>query len=189
MNILTRKILSLLFVSGLYLNTFAQQQTLIGLNVNGEIFPNGFKPAAGLTFEKQLFTHSGFETGIFYRTEKTSVITTYIYAAGYQSYAYTFSLRYLAVPVLYKYYSRIINFSAGPVADFYIGWKQKNDGSPVRIENVEVGHKVNIGFLVKAGKLIALNKKFLLEPELRFGSDRTLENVSLGIGVAGKYRF
>jgi hypothetical protein len=91
--------------------------------------------------------------------------------------------------MLYKYYSKILNLSAGPTLDFYLGWKQKNNSSSTQISNLEVGRKVNVGFIVKAGKMIPLSKQFLLESELRFGSVQEFDNINLGIGIAGKYRF
>ncbi|RYX82018.1 PorT family protein [bacterium] len=189
MSISIRKIFSLLFAIGFSINAYSQQQSLIGLNVNSDVYPSKFRPSVGLTFEKQFLKHTGFETGLFYRTSQTSLITYVVNASGYNSYSSTFSQRYLTVPLLYKYYSKILNVSAGPIADVYLGWKQKNDGSLVQITNVEVGRKVNIGFLVKAGKMIPLSKKLLLEPELRFGSVYKFDEINLGIGIAGKYRF
>ena len=189
MNIFVRKIFSLLSAIGFSINAYSQQQSLIGLNVNGDVYPGKFRPSVGLTFEKQFLKHSGFETGLFYRTSKLSGVITYIDATSFQSHSFAVSQRYLTVPVLYKYYSKILNFSAGPTVDFYLGWKQKNDGSSVQIDNLEVGRKVNVGFLVKAGKMIPLSKQLLLEPELRFGSVQTFDDINLGIGIAGKYEF
>jgi hypothetical protein len=189
MNILLRKIFSLLFAIGFSINAYSQQQSLIGLNVNGDVYPSKFRPSVGLTFEKQFLIHSGFETGLFYRTSKLGGVITYIDASGSYSNSFVVSQRYLTIPVLYKYYSKILNFSAGPTVDFFLGWEQKDNGSSAQIDNLEVGRKVNVGFLVKAGKMIPLSKQLLLEPELRFGSVQTFDDINLGIGIAGKYRF
>lgn len=189
MNILVRNAFSLLFVIGFSINAYSQQQSLIGLNVNSDVYLKKFRPSVGLTFEKQFLEHMGFETGLYYRTSKLSGDITYIDESGFYSNSFVVSLRYLTVPVLYKYYSKFLNFSAGPTLDFYLGWKQKNNGSTAQINNLEAGRKVNVGFLVKAGKMIPLSKQFLLEPELRFGSVQKFNDITLGIGIAGKYRF
>lgn len=162
---------------------------MAGLNVNGEIYPGKFRPTVGLAFEKQLTKRTGVETGIYYQTSKSEGIITYIDAAGSYTYSLIVSEGQLAVPFLYKYYSGILNFSAGPALDFYLGWKQKDDGSPVRIENFDVNPEVKVGFLTKVSKVISLNKQFILEPELRFGSVQILDEAGLGIGISGKYRF
>jgi hypothetical protein len=178
-----------LSVFGLFLNAYSQRQTLIGIQLNGEIYPGTFRPAMGLTFEKQLTKHSGVETGILFRTEESSGTITYTDASGSQPYSFTVTEQHLNLPVLYKYYSNIINFSAGPMVDFYLGWKQEDDGSPLQIEDYDVDPKVKLGFLAKVSKVITLNKRFVLEPELRFGSVQTLEEAGLGIGIGWKYRF
>ena len=177
---------SFLFALGLFLNAYSQRQTLIGIQVNGEIYPGTFRPAMGLTFEKQFTKHSGFETGILFRTEESSGTITY---TGSPPYSFTVTEQHLNLPVLYKYYSSIINFSAGPMVDFYLGWKQENDDSPMQIEDYDVDPKVKLGFLAKVSKVITLNKRFVLEPELRFGSVQTLDEAGLGIGLGWKYRF
>jgi len=189
MYILLRNLFSLLFAIGFSMNAYSQQQSLIGLNVNGDVSPSKFRPSIGLTFEKQFLEHSGFETGLYYRTSNLSGVITYMDESGFYSNSFVVSQRYLTVPVLYKYYSKILNFSAGPTVDFYLGWKQKNNSLSTQISNLEVDRKVNVGFLVKAGKMIPLSKQFLLEPELRFGSVQEFDDINLGIGIAGKYRF
>jgi len=177
-----------LFVSLLCLNASSQKQIQAGLNANGEIYPDEFNPNIGLVLEKQLANRSGIETGIFYRTEKSDLIVTYTNPSGYYAYPVTIAQRYLNVPVLYKYYSKILNVLAGPTLDFYLGWKQSGDDESVRIGSFDVHPKVKAGFLIKASKPVPLSKQFLLEPELRFGSVDQLE-AAFGIGISGKYRF
>jgi hypothetical protein len=183
------KSLMFLFIIGFSINAYSQQQSLIGLNLNGDVYTRKFSPSVGLTFEKQLLKHSGFETGLFYQTSKLGGVTTYTTSSGSFDYSFEYSQQYLTAPVLYKYYSRFLNFGAGPVLNVYLGWKQKNNGSGFLIDNLGVSRKVNVGFLVKAGKMIPLSKHFILEPELRFGSIPYFDNITLGIGVAGKYKF
>lgn len=174
--------------------TYAQKQTLAGLNVNMNLYPDQIewnRLNVGATFEKQLGKHGGGETGLFYRNDQSTNVSSYSDASGSYSYSYslTTARRYLSVPVLYKYYSNRINFSAGPAFDFYLGSKQINNTFPYSIPFYEVNPKVRLGFLVKVSKTIPLWKQFILEPEIRFGSVQTLYEANLGIGIAGKYRF
>ncbi|MBD0288180.1 MAG: hypothetical protein ICV79_22555, partial [Flavisolibacter sp.] len=149
--------------------------------VNAAIYPYRFRPSIGLTFENQFSSYSGVETGLFYRIKKFSSIITYAGTSGSHSVAVL--EHHLNVPVLYKYYSRIINISVGPAIDFYIGWKQQKNESTILIQNYDVDPEVKLGFLAKVSKVIALNKQMILEPELRYSSIQRL-----GIGIAGKYR-
>jgi len=172
--------------------TYAQKQTLIGLNLNSNIYPDEIslnRVNIGATFETQLGKHSGGETGIYYHSKYSTNITSYTDASGSHSYSSTVARRYLTVPVLYKYYSKRINFSVGPSFDFYLGWKQKEDGSPVQIQSFTVNPKVRIGFLTKVSRSIPVSEKFIIEPELRFGSVQTIDQANVGLGIAGKYRF
>lgn len=173
----------LLFAFGLCSNAYTQSQTLVGININGEVYPNAFRPSAGFIFEKQFKKHNGFETGLFYRTERIGNFIINNASGSYTSSSLAVSQRYLNVPVLYKYYSSIINFSAGPALDFYVGWKQKKGESTNRITAYDVDPEVKLGFLIKASKVIPLRKQLILEPELRYGSVQ-----HVGIGIAGKYR-
>ncbi len=188
MKIFKRVYFILLFASGLFSHAFSQKQMLAGLNINGEIYSGGFIPAIGLTFEKQLTRHSGLETGLFYRTWKSSGVITYMDASGFFIYSLVVSQRHLSIPVLYKYYSNSINFSAGPTLDFYVGWKQKNRGSTVYIKDFSISPKVTAGFLGKVSKAFTLRKRLILEPEIRLEFIRTLNNAGYGVGIAGKYK-
>lgn len=164
-----------------------QSQTLIGINVNSEIYSGAFRPAIGVTLERQMTKHSGVETGLYYNTKLSKGTMTYTDASGTRSYAYTVAERQATVPVLYKYYSRVINFSAGPTVGFNVGWKQKEDELPFRINSYHVTPKVRVGSLVKVSKVVSLSERFVLEPEVRFSP--SVRQVGLGIGLAGKYRF
>ena len=79
-----------------------------------------------------------------------SGVVSYTDASGTHTYSFIVSQRHLNLPVLYKYYSDVINFSVGPTQDFFFEWKQKDKDSPVRIENFDVDPKVKV-LNIKAG--------------------------------------
>lgn len=174
------------------LQTFAQNQTLIGINIHANISPdqihwNRLEP--GVTFEMQIGKHSGGEIGVFYHTERITGMVNYTDTSGIYNFPFTVVNRYISVPIMYKYYSRLINVAIGPMLDFYTGWKQKSAESSVQIQSSKVSPTVGIGFLVKVSKPFSLNKHFVIEPEMRFGSYRSFEGANLGLGLSGKYRF
>jgi len=174
---------------GLCLQSYSQRQTLVGLNFNSELYPEIVKPSIGATLERQITRHSGVETGLYYRTQLSSGIITHTDASGSHDYSFTVSQRHLTLPVLYKYYSKVINFSAGPTLDFYLAWKQKDNEFPYQMKSYDVESIIKIGFLTKVSKVISLNEQLVLEPEIRFGSVQTLDEAGLGLGIGGKYRF
>ena len=167
------------------ITAFSQKTNLIGVNLNGEVYPGNFRPSPGISFETQLGKHSGIETGIYYRTDITHGITTYSDGAGTRLYPFTIAHRYFNLPMLYKFYSRFLNFSAGPTLDLFTGWKQKKDTMPAPVTGFEVNPRLDLGFLIKAGKAILLNNRIIIEPEIRYAYLRDFGG--LGVGVAVKY--
>jgi hypothetical protein len=167
------------------LTASGQTTNLLGLNVNSEVYPGAFRPSVGVTFESQLGKHSGFETGLYYRTDVTRGFTNYTDSTGTRLYRFTIAHRYMNLPILYKFYSRFLHFSAGPALDLFTGWQQKKDDLPANITGFDVSPKLDIGFLVKAGKAILLNNRIILEPEIRYAYPRDFGG--LGVGVAIKY--
>ena len=188
LRILKRVSLCFLLV-GFCLNSHSQRQTLVGLNINGEIYPDEFRPGIGVVLERQFTKHSGLESGLFYRTQLSTGIITYTDASGSHASSFTVAQRHVNLSVLYEYYSHLVNVSAGPAFDFYLGWKQKEDEFPFPMKSYDVSPKIKVGFLTKVSKVCPLSKQFVLEPEIRFGSVHTLDEAGIGIGLAGKYRF
>ena len=180
--------LSFLFVSGFFFHAFSQKQILAGLNVNADLYSSTIRPSAGFTLEAHLTKHSGLETGLFYRASKSHGIVIYTDSLNFNTYPFVVSQKFLNIPVLYKYYSKIINFSVGPTLDVFVGWKQKGDDSQVHVNNFNINPKVKIGLLGKVSKTFVLDKRLIIEPEFRFGFLRTSNDAGVGLGVAGKYR-
>lgn len=169
------------------LRNYAQKQSLAGVNISTDVYPE-LRPRVGITFEKQFRKHSGAETGLYYRTQRLVGFVNYTDSLGSNSYSFAISSKYLSVPLLYKYYSDFLNFSAGPTLDFYVGWKQKNNASGLKIQSHTVNPKITIGYQAKVSKIFNLNRRFIVEPEIRFGSYQILSEANIGVGMGGKYR-
>lgn len=169
------------------LKNYAQKQWVAGVNMATDVYPE-LRPRVGITFEKQFRKHSGAETGLYYRTQRLTGFVSYTDFLSTNSYSFTVLSKYLSVPVLYKYYSDFLNFSAGPTVDFYVGWKQKNDASGLKIQSHTVTPKITIGYLAKVSKIFNLNRRFIVEPEIRFGSYQIFSEVNVALGIGGKYR-
>jgi hypothetical protein len=174
----------------MFLPGSGQITNLLGVNINGEVYPGGFMPSPGVSFETQLRKHSGAETGLYYRTAITKNTINYSDSAGpARPYRFTVATRYINLPLLYKFYSKILNVSAGPTFDLFIGWKQKRDELPVQIQSFKEDPTFKIGFLAKVGKAIAASSRIIVEPEVRYASIQGLEGGGIGVGVAVKYNF
>lgn len=138
-----------------------------------------FAPNVGLSFEARITRHSGIETGFYYRNVKypggTSLADPSIhYDASY--------FRYFSIPVLYKYYSRILNVGAG--INYDVRFSQS--------DNRTSDAKNRFGFIMKVSKDITLSKGLFLEPEFHFNpfvDDGDWNNAWLGFQIGLKYRF
>ncbi len=172
----------LLFES-LSLISFGQKATYTGITLTTEMTSEGDVVAGlGLNIERKITKHSGIESGLYYRTYKTSLyIST---GTDYNNFA--ISERHISLPVLYKFYSRIINFSVGPTFDFYVGWKQKS--GYVIVNTYSIDPSFAFGFITKFSKQINLSDHLFLEPELRLNPILTYNRAYIGLGIAAKYK-
>lgn len=163
----------------------AQKKTRVGANFNAEV-SNGHYGTAGFggSYEMKLKKHGGFETGIFYRTYKADLVVLFDPAF----YATTIAERHLSIPILYKFYSRVVNFSVGPSFDFYVGFADKGKNSLFKVTSYSINPSFNVGILGKLSKNIKLTEKFDLEPELRINPILTTNRAYGGAGVSLKYK-
>lgn len=153
-----------------------------------------FSPSYGLFSEAQFSKHSGVEVGIF---DRKFSYTEKLYAAGgpkVEYYEYNYNLQYVSLRLGYKFYSKILNFSAGFHVDFAVS---KSEGG-YRGEAFATYHD-RYGAYLTFSKDIVLYKGLILEPEIHvnpFLCDQNkrvktvdYEGVFLGLGLKLKYRF
>lgn len=181
----------LLLVTFLLLSSkiiLAQQSTVVGINFTTETSGNQLRPGLGLTLERRLTKKSGIETGVYYRTFGTN--DTYIFYNGTQFVPYTVILieRFISIPLLYKFHSRLINASAGISFDFYTGFRHKNKSQELSVNTYNIDPNMGVGFQVKLSKPIRLDEKLILEPELRLNPVITYNRAYGGLGITAKYR-
>lgn len=147
------------------------------LALDGGPSGGGFASNFGLSFEARFTRHSGLETGFYCRNVKFSAYT----ACGTSEYHGATYQRYFSIPVLYKFYSRIVNVGAGITCDFMFenrdeAWYDKN----------------RIGVLLKISKDIRLYKGLFLEPEFHynpFWANDMDDRFWMGFQIGLKYRF
>ncbi|MEH0157422.1 hypothetical protein V6R21_25135 [Limibacter armeniacum] len=157
----------ILFLSCFSTNLFAQHKDIIGvsLTLDAEV-ENELRPGFGLTYERIITRRSSFSTGIFYRTSETG-FSAYNGSGQYLGNAGVAG-RYINIPLLYKYRQKWVNFSVGPVFDFYVGYTRKYSNN-IDLANTKYnqGTDLNIGVMGKVGKDFKLTEQLLLEPEVR----------------------
>ena len=164
---------------------FCQKASFTGLTFTSELTQNNdFRVGAGFTFERQMTTHLGFETGLFYRTDKREFQLTF----NETNYLQSLNESYLSLPLLLKFYSRFLNVSIGPSLDYFVGWRETSSYSNVEITSYKVRPLINIGIMGKISKVIVLTDKIILEPEIRFNPLFKPYRYYAGIGIGLKYK-
>lgn len=145
-------------------------------------------PAFGFVFEQKFNQKSGLELGTFYRWAKNDIYFSLTFPDGTIASSYA-RIRefYISVPVFYRHYTKVANFSFGPTFDFFAGWNQIQD-KDFTIEDYEVRPSFSLGPVLKVSKPINLGEKLYIEPELRFGYMIRPSYVFFGFGVQLKER-
>ncbi|MCU0333587.1 MAG: hypothetical protein MUF62_00900 [Chitinophagaceae bacterium] len=167
----------------------AQPQTRVGATFTADLTYSGnLQPGMGLVLERKMTRRSGLETGIYYRNNPVA-FTTFIQIPSAGSFSFNSSLneRFISIPVLYKFYSRIVNFSVGPTFDFMLGWKQTSGRPQVNIDSYSTSNKFDLGAMLKLSKQIKLADQWLLEPELRLNPLFSGARIYGGLSIGTRY--
>lgn len=184
-------LLIFLFSLGLSITTFAQNQTFAGFAINSEFLGNNTpRLGAGLTLEKKIKEHHGFETGVFYRNRISTNIVTIDLPLGENAMAVsTIYSSYVSVPLHYKYYSNLVNFSIGVNFDYFVGWTATSSNPNIKLESYSANPMLLWGISAKVSKSFRLSDCFILEPEIRLNPIVNIEphTLSGGIGLIGKF--
>jgi hypothetical protein len=168
-------------------NSSAQKATYAGLNFTVESTSGALRPGIGAKLERKLTRRSGIESGLYYRNYVHGLVVTVVNGNRFENFPVTVSERQISIPILYKFYSRIVNISIGPTFDFYLDWKQKNKSSVV-VNDYSVDPNFSIGLMGKLSKSFSLTEKIFLEPEVRYNVNFTFDRIFAGFGVAGQYK-
>ena len=184
-----QKLLACIFVLAIGYQANAQQQTKIGLNLlieknDAEYY---FGPGIGLSVERQLTKRSGIESGLYYRTSERSISVFFDQATSNRRVSVDLSERYLSLPILYKFHSKIINFSVGPTLDYFVGWNQVSGRNEAEINEYSISPDLSIGAMLKLSKTIRLGERASLEPELRLNPNITYGVAYYGFGIPLKF--
>jgi hypothetical protein len=157
-----RFLILILLVFQFQTSILAQQKTRLGLNLTTNIDQySNIKPEIGFLFERQITNHSGFETGINYRTYMHEFLVIVDNLAFYPQ----INEKYISIPFSYKFYSKIINAGLGITYDYYLGWKQLGGSSDVT--SYWPGDDYFLGLIGKISKQISFGENFILEPEIK----------------------
>lgn len=169
----TKKFSIALFVLFLSAFSYAQKQTYVVVSTSYEKPGNNVLSTYGVSIERQFSTHWGFEIGL---NEKD-----FIYPSE------NIKMKFAAVPLSLKYYSKIINIKVGTEANFYGGFKYISD---LVVPNQLYIDLFKLTYTSKISKDINLTSNFILEPEvlLSLFNPVNYNDLSIGVGLRLKYK-
>jgi hypothetical protein len=135
----------------------AQKQEFIGVGINSEM-KNGENMRTGVAFsyENQLTKHHGFEIELNQRFADR-YITGPVGDGTFQT-SHIIE-NYLSLPILYKFYSNIVNLSTGLNIDYFVGWNDVTKFGVTEPNSYNINPKLYIGW-------VKLGKRFLCHPNL-----------------------
>ncbi|HEX2684799.1 MAG TPA: hypothetical protein VHL77_12730 [Ferruginibacter sp.] len=135
-----------------------------GLQLNCELsLWDGGAPGAGFQLVYRGNKNAGFETGLSWQYRSYRDI--FMEASGGEP-RYTISIynHRLQIPLLFRNHGKLLNFSAGPVVDLYIGSTVKRKGSN---SVSEYGHlKSRVMAFVATSHTFQMKRGWIFEPAL-----------------------
>lgn len=166
-----RPFLTVLLFFLIFSKSVAQDEKtdFIGVLLSGEFHENKLNPNLGFFWENRLSPKSGFELGVFYRTDRESMFVSISDPRiGTIAETITFRKDFITVPVLYRFSTRFAAFSLGPNVDIFSGWDQINKNL-ISLDRYTKSPVVELGALLKVGREIPIKGTLILEPEIRAG--------------------
>ena len=178
------------FVVLLLLTTccFGQNKSLsVGVKLINNItdFESGtLSPGFGAQVVYRIKKHAGLESGLFYQTQHHQF---FFYTPNTGTLTAEIAERWLALPLLYRFDSRIINAHLGIQLEYFMSWRNRNRNPSLLIESYS-SEAARLGFPAGLSKTISLSKNWMLEPEARIIFYPRTELANLGFNIAVRRR-
>lgn len=187
MGFYTKSLIILVAVVFMSYRTMAQTErsSRLGVSVVNDWWSEGNRtPAVGFVFEHQFSPKSGIEIGAFYKAQTYKLGSFSHLQPDGTEVREKVKLRenYISVPVVYRYYSKVVNLSIGSNFEYFTGWNQIN-GENLAVDYYNSSPEFDFGPLTKISKQISLGKNLFIEPELRFGIMARSSLAYYGVGV------
>lgn len=122
----------------------------------------------GTFYEHNFSQRIAAEVGLFYRTFQDDFFLTINNPFGSVSDNVRFVEGFVAVPILFRYDTRIVHISLGPQLDIFAKWHQVRK-SEITLTDYSRSPRLYVGPLLKIGREIPFKETLIFEPELRFG--------------------
>ncbi len=155
-------------------NTYAQKHFSIGILGQLEKSRNtDIRLTGGVSLSKKINRYMEVETEIIYRTAPDNSLTFFVPLPPNNAAMIRYNLmhKFLTIPLMVAYNSKIINFHAGPAADVFLGWDNRGYMSDpltpaIPLSSDYFDKRLLWGAKFKIGKTIKISGTIYLEPYL-----------------------
>lgn len=169
-----------LLFAGSYSGYCQSKSLSVGVKlVNDLTFYEGLAAGVGGQVVYRMKKHGGIETGLYYSSSRRTFLT---YTLS-NVYIARIAERRLYIPILYRFDSKALNFTVGPVVDYFLGWEDKSTDPGVKVNSYSTAAARLTGS-ASLSKSIHLSPSLILEPEARFNYILSEEDRSIGINIA-----
>lgn len=165
-------------------NSIAQKQEFVGFKLGYDVTGAGTRTGFSFFYENQLAKHHGFEVG-FGQRNADELYSVYIDGNELSGRVLE---TYLTMPIVYKFYSNIVNLSTGFSVDYFANWKDMSKHSTYTLTDYRVNPKFSFGWIISMSKPIPLSTRFNLEPEITFNPILFNYNSYFNIALRAKYK-
>lgn len=167
------------------ISLFSQKQQYVSVNLSGGLATgSSFGLGGGLAYEEQLSKHHGYEFGLNYRS-----LTRGAYLSiGNNQWGFDVKEHYLNLPISYKFYSSIVNFTTGITFDGFLGGTYLTEIPNVAFGRYNIDPKLYVGWNFKVGKTFNLTEQLLLEPEIQYNPIFNYGYAFYGVNIKLKYK-
>jgi len=181
-----RQLLILPIILLMLSSAFGQKRSSeIGIKLINEIEDRGtYAPGIGMQALYMITSHSGIESGFYHK------INPQYYMESYSLTNYTFK-RYnekvMQLPLLYRFESRLVNFTAGFTLEYFINLKEfkKTLTATYADESLQ---RLTVVPTISMSKSWYFSRSWCIEPELRASAPIPQGGIGIGINLSLRKR-
>jgi hypothetical protein len=154
----------------------------LGLKIINE-YNGNFETGIGAQAIFRIKKHGGLETGIYYKPR----LIKYDLILINGTYNIRITENNIQLPILYRYDSKKLNFSVGPLFEYFLGWRDGTANPDVRIDSYDKP-AISLGFTGGLSTSFYLTEQLIFEPEVRFLAFTNSEQPYIGLNIAIRKR-
>lgn len=143
-------------------------------------FYHGGAPGGGVQMVHQMARHGGIESGLYLQQRTVADLMTGSGVNLYQTKIISWRLQF---PVLYRYSSRVINFSLGPMLDIPVAKQAKTGDPDPALKNYKV-YGITLMTVAGVSRSFYIAPKWILEPEITFNYLTGRHDGGIGLNLA-----